>query len=473
MQKLQGKFKNVPRNASLVPCSTSSVLNKGDSLSVQNNGIFESNQKFHKRTCNNTEGNPRKHEPGSVLRVLNVVYVLNKRGLSLMPTCRSTARRLLNSGKAVIVRRYPFTIQLTCVVGETKQKTYVGVDTPYEFMGISVFTDKKVLFASETKLRTDITERLSERRMYRRGRRSRHHWYREPRFDNRKRKDGWLPPSMQQKVDSISKMVNYVSKFLPIDKTNITAKVFVETAKFDIQKIMNPEITKEEYRNGVQKDSYNAREYVLHRDEHTCQYCKKQEKELILVVHHIESRKTGGNRPDNLITLCVKCHEKLHKGKIKLNIKPKDNYKSETCMSIIRKVIIKELKKNFLVEETFGYITKERRIERGIEKSHINDAFVIANGNKQKQCDPYYVEQKRKNNRCLQLNRKGFAPSIRRQRYNLQPKDRVIIKSVEYKVKGIHSRGKYVKVLDKNGKEFNFKCSLVEKCFHVGSFVWK
>ena len=236
---------------------------------------------------------------------------------------------------------------------------------------------------------------------------------------------------------------------------------------------MNPEITEEEYQNGVQKDSYNAREYVLYRDEHTCQYCKKQGEGVILVVHHIESRKTGGNRPNNLMTLCKKCHKDYHSGKIKLDIQIKDNYRPETCMSIIRKELIRELRKNFIVEETFGYITKSKRIERNIEKTHINDAFVIADGNKQKRCDPYYVEQKRKNNRCLQLNRKGFAPSIRRQRYNLQPKDRVIIKGFEYKVKGIHSRGKYVKVLDKNGKEFNFKCSLVEKCFHVGSFVWK
>jgi len=90
MQKLQEKLKNTPRNTSLVPCSVSSGLNKEETLSDQNKVL----------TCNNSEENQQQHRAGSDLRVLNVVYVLNKRNQSLMPTCPSRARRLLKNNKA-------------------------------------------------------------------------------------------------------------------------------------------------------------------------------------------------------------------------------------------------------------------------------------------------------------------------------------------------------------------------------------
>ena len=87
-------------------------------------------------------------------------------------------------------------------------------------------------------------------------------------------------------------------KILPI------SKVIVEVAAFDIQKIMNPTISGVNYQNGVQKDSWNVREYVFYRDGHQCQHCKGKSGEKVLQTHHIESRQTGVDRLDNLITLC-------------------------------------------------------------------------------------------------------------------------------------------------------------------------
>jgi N6-L-threonylcarbamoyladenine synthase len=399
------------------------------------------------------------------LRVLNIVYVLNKRGNALMPTCQSRARRLLKSNKAKVVKIYPFTIQLIITTGETRQDIVLGVDMGSKYIGISAISNKQELFVAEVILRTDIVELLSEKRMYRRGRRNKHHWYRKPRFNNKKKSSGWLAPSIQHKVDSHIRVINKISKLLPI------SKVILETAKFDIQKINDINISGKEYQNGVQKDFWNIREYVLYRDNHTCQHCKKEN--LILNVHHIVTRKKGGDRPDNLITLCEKCHNKFHKGKIKLDIKIKNNFKSQTCMSIIRKFIIDKLKKNYVVEETYGYLTKAKRIENKIEKSHINDAFVIANGNKQIRINSYLISQKRKNNRCLQTNRKGFAPSIRRKRYNIQPLDVVKIKDVNYIVKGMFNKGEYVRVVNSNIKVFNFKIGLIEKYFNRGTLIWK
>jgi N6-L-threonylcarbamoyladenine synthase len=104
--------------------------------------------------------------------------------------------------------------------------------------------------------------------------------------------------------------VKEVHKILPI------SKVIVETAAFDIQKIKKPNITGTEYQQGDQFDFWNTREYVLFRDNHECQHCNDKSGDKVLGVHHLESRKTGGDSPDNLITLCETCHTKYHQRKI-------------------------------------------------------------------------------------------------------------------------------------------------------------
>jgi N6-L-threonylcarbamoyladenine synthase len=381
-----------------------------------------------------------------------------------MPTCQSRARRLLSSGQAIVVKRYPFTIRLTVATGETKQEVVLGIDIGYQKVGISAISNKQELFSAEITLRNNIVKLNSERRMYRRNRRSKHCWYRKSRFNNKEKSTGWLAPSIQHKVNSHIRIIDKISCLVPI------SKVIVETAKFDIQKINNPEIQGKEYQEGVQKDFDNVREYVLYRDNHICQYCKKNN--VILRVHHIVSRQTGGDRPDNLITLCEKCHKKYHDGKIKLNVKIQNNFKSETCMSMIRKAIISELRKKYNVEETFGYITKRKRIENQIEKSHINDAFIIANGNKQERIEGFFTEQKRRNNRSLQLNRKGFAPSIRKQRYVYQPKDLVKINKELFEVVGTHCYGKNV-IIKNHKKKLDLSSKKINWFYHVGGFVFK
>jgi len=462
MQTLQEELKNTLRDTSLVPSTTVSSGLKREEIPSDQNGVINP-----KLTCNHSEENHREHRPGSNPRVLNIVYVLNKRGQPLMPSCQSRARRLLKNNQAKVVKQLPFTIQLVIPTGEVKQEILVlGEDTGSQWVGISAVSDKHELFAAEVYLRDNIVKLISERRTYRRSKRSRHHRYREARFNNRKKEEGWIPPSIQHKVNSHKMIVDKVAKFLPI------TSVKGETAKFDIQRINNPEISGEEYQNGVQKDFLNAREYVLYRDNHTCQHCKSEKNGLKLIVHHIISRQTGGDRPDNLITLCEKCHKKLHEGKIKLNVKVKKNFRPETCMSIIRPRILSELRKDYLTDETLGYITKSIRKELGLEKSHVNDAFVIAGGTNQSRCGIYYIEQKRRNNRGFQMNIKGRAISIRKTRYKIQPSDFVKVRGKEYIVKGMFNKGSYVKVEDEKKKIFNFKIGLVESYFNRGTWLW-
>jgi hypothetical protein len=192
------------------------------------------------------------------LRV-SVVYVLNMRGQPLMPTTPRKAKKLLKEDKAKVVKRTPFIIQLKYATGENRQPITLGVDSGYENIGLSAKTNKKELYSTEVKLRTDIVKLNSERKHYRRARMNRKTWYRQARFLNRKKPDGWLAPSIQHKLDSHIKLIENVKKLLPITRIDI------EVAAFDIQKIKNPEISGNEYQNGVQKDSWNVREYVLHR----------------------------------------------------------------------------------------------------------------------------------------------------------------------------------------------------------------
>lgn len=153
------------------------------------------------------------------------------------------------------------------------------------------------MFEAEVALRTDIVDLLATRRSYRSSRRNRKTRYRKARFLNRKRPDGWLAPSVQNKVDTHLKVINLVSNILPIKN------IVIEVAQFDIQKIKNPDIEGVGYQGGEQLGFWNVREYVFFRDKHTCQFCKGKSKDKILNVHHIRSRKTYGDRPNNLITL--------------------------------------------------------------------------------------------------------------------------------------------------------------------------
>ena len=377
----------------------------------------------------------------TLLKEVNVmlVYVLSKNGKPLMPTNSANARILLKSGKAKVVKKTPFTIQLCYSSNNYKQPITLGVDTGYKHVGLSVVSDTKELFNSEVELRTDIVKLLSERKMYRRNRRNRL-WYRESRFLNRikSKKAGWLAPSLEHKLNEHIKAINFVKSILPV--TDIT----VEAAAFDIQKIKDPNIQGTGYQNGVQKDFWNVREYVLYRDGHICQHCGKSN--TILNVHHIESRQTGGNSPDNLITLCEKCHKAYHNGKIQLSVKKYKTFKAETAMSILRWKIVDKLKElGNTVNVTYGYITKSIRIALKLDKNHNNDAFCIAGGNWQERTDTYFIKFIRECNRSLfKANLlKGGKRKVNtiRQAFGFHRFDKVLYGKIECFIHGLRSSG--------------------------------
>ena len=320
-----------------------------------------------------------------------MVYVINKEGQALMPTERfGKVRRLLKNGFAHVVCRIPFTIQLDYETINFVQPISLGVDAGSKYIGISATTSEKELYAADVELRNDIVEKLSTRREQRRTRRYRLR-YRKSRFNNRvsSKRKGWLAPSIENKIQTHLTVIEKIHKFLPI--TNIV----VETASFDIQKIKNPSISSKEYRQGEQFDFFNVREYVLFRDKHTCQYCKGKSKDNVLNLHHIESRKTGGNAPNNLITLCETCHKKYHKGEIQLKIKRGKTFRDAAFMGIMRWTFYDRLKSMYPnVSMTFGYITKNTRILNNLSKEHYVDARCIS-GNPQAKPLEYYFYQKK------------------------------------------------------------------------------
>jgi hypothetical protein len=176
---------------------------------------------------------------------------------------------------------------------------------------------------------------------------------------------------MRSKTFVHQREILFVKSILPI------TRLVIETASFDIHKIVNPSVTGQEYQEGRQKDFYNVKQFVLCRDNHTCQKCFGKKRDPLLHVHHIIFRSDGGtNSPDNLITLCKTCHDNLHLHKdakqqsLKLQMQ-----KRHTTDAVQVSTIGAYLKKNLFFEETFGYETKYKRELLGLAKKHYIDAI--------------------------------------------------------------------------------------------------
>lgn len=319
-----------------------------------------------------------------------MVYVLSIDKKPLMPCKEAKARKLLRDKRAKIVNYTPFTIELTFECENHVQPITLGVDAGSKVIGLSATTMAKELYSSEVVLRNDIVKLLAVRRQNRRTRRNRLR-YRKARFNNRvsRKKKGWLAPSIDHKIKTHMTAIANIYKILPI------SRIVVEVASFDIQKIKNPDVKGKGYQKGDQLGFWNVREYVLFRDGHKCQHCKGKSRDKILEVHHIESRKTGGNSPGNLITLCRTCHKDYHHGKIELKCKRGQVFKDATFMGIMRWSFYNRLKELYTdVSITYGYITKNARITHGLPKEHRVDARCISGNPLAKPLDFYYYQKK-------------------------------------------------------------------------------
>ena len=163
-----------------------------------------------------------------------------------------------------------------------------------------------VMWAAELEHRGYVIKKaLAKRRALRSSRRNRKTRYRACRFNNRRRPKGWLPPSLQSRIENTLTWVNRLRRLAPIDSSSM------ELVKFDTQLMQSPEISGIEYQQG-ELQGYEVREYLLEKFGRQCAYCG--EKEVPLQVEHVIPKHPvhgpmGTNRISNLTLACEVCNQ--------------------------------------------------------------------------------------------------------------------------------------------------------------------
>ncbi|EGL98191.1 RNA-guided endonuclease IscB [Ligilactobacillus salivarius] len=336
----------------------------------------------------------------SKIKKVDYIYVVDSNGTPLMPTSRlGMVRRWLKTGQAKWYGNSRNTIQFVRPVTTNTQDLTLGVDAGFH-LGLSVVGNNREYYVSES-LRKSEKDRITSRRESRRTRRNRLR-YRKARFDNRRHKDGWLAPSIQHRLDFTIKEIKRLYTFLPI--TNLV----VEVTPFDNQKLLNPNIKGWQYQKGKMYGFKTIKDYLLARDNYRDALDGKQYPASQLRVHHLVQRKDGGsNQPDNLVLLSDINHNQANHNngilaKLRENRQKMLDYRGAYFMSILAARL-----SDYFDEYTTtqGYLTANLRQKYEIEKSHLNDAFVIAGGTDTTfRTNNIYSRQKlRNNNRVLQL----------------------------------------------------------------------
>jgi len=324
-----------------------------------------------------------------------LVFVSNQNGEALMPCSNRKARLLIKDKKAKIVKHKPFTIQLLYGSSGYKQETKLGIDVGSKHIGIAVTSDNKVLMKGQIDLRQDVRQLLETRKILRRARRNRKTRYRESRFLNRTRKENWLPPSIQSRIDNTIMWINKLYSLLP------KCKLIIEVGKFDIQKIENPSIEGKGYQQGTMYEYRNRIAYLIAREKGICQFCGEPYKKGDgWRLHHIWGREK--NKSQDWALLHESCHKELHEQELekKLRKQKSKSYKESTFMNIIRKRLFNIYPDAYF---TYGNITFQDRCNLNLEKSHINDAIAIT-GIKTIKENPnslFFINQLRKKKRSL------------------------------------------------------------------------
>ena len=388
-----------------------------------------------------------------------MVYVISQENKPLMPCNNVIARLLLKQGKAKVKKREPFMIKLTYETTNYTQNLILGVDTGSGTIGTAVAKKNgDIVYMSEVSVRNDITDKMTKRAKYRRNRRSRKTRYRKAKWLNRANsiRNDRFSPTMQSKLHSHVKEIEYIKSILPI-----TELVF-ETGQFDTHLMKNPSLSNSKikhwgYQRGTNYGFENTKAMVLNRDNYTCQNCKGKHKDSKLEVHHIVFRSQGGSdEENNLITLCHTCHKDLHSGKIspKLSGKTKGNLKYATQMNSIRKQLFR-LYPNSI--ETFGYVTKANRLNLGVDKKHYYDACTIAMQGK-----PFIVKSNLYKKKCVSDGDFQKTKGIRSEQPIITDKicgfrkfDKVRYFGKDYFIKGRMSTG-YAILMDIDGNKIDF-----------------
>ena len=321
-------------------------------------------------------------ESGESIFTMQRVLVVDTNKQSLMPTQPARARKLLSAGKAAVYRRYPFTIILKCAIDDPQlQGVELKVDPGSRATGIALVADfkrgRRAVFAANLVHRGQaIKKNLGQRRSVRRSRRNRKCRYRPPRFLNRTKPKGWLPPSLKSRVDNVQVWARRLIGHVPV------TSIEVETVRFDTQKLENPEISGVEYQQGTLL-GYEIREYLLEKWGRECAYCGAAD--LPLEIEHIIPKSRGGsNRVSNLTLSCNDCNQKKNSqtavefGYPGIQAQAKQPLKDAAAVNAIRYAVGNVLKVFGLpVGFWSGGRTKKNRILQDYPKDHWLDAVCV------------------------------------------------------------------------------------------------
>ncbi|MBV8265611.1 MAG: RRXRR domain-containing protein [Planctomycetaceae bacterium] len=315
------------------------------------------------------------------------VFVIDKRKKPLMPCSEKRARQLLERRRAVVHRMYPFTIRLKDRVGGEVQPVRIKLDPGSKVTGLAVVretdTGQHVLCLAEIAHRGHtVAKHMESRSGYRRRRRGANLRYRAPRFDNRRRPEGWLTPSMRSRVGNILTWVARLRRWIPV------AALSQELVKFDLQKLENPEISGAAYQRGTLA-GYELREYLLEKFQRTCAYCGKAD--VPLQVEHIHPKSRGGSdRVSNLTLACAPCNRRKGNTPVEEFLKSRPGVlerilkqakaplKDATAVNATRWELDRRLQATGLpVATASGGRTKWNRSRLEIPKTHALDAACV------------------------------------------------------------------------------------------------
>jgi 5-methylcytosine-specific restriction endonuclease McrA len=314
------------------------------------------------------------------------VFVVDANRKPLTPLHPGRARLLLTQKKAAVFRRYPFTIILKTMPEHPEAHPLrLKIDPGSQTTGLALINDAtgEVVFAAELRHRGQaIKHAMDQRRAVRRSRRQRKMRYRKPRFANRKRKSGWLPPSVESRMANIITWVQRLSKLAPITALS------QELVKFDLQQMEKPEISGVQYQQGTLA-GYEVRHYLLEKWERACSYCGI--KGVPLQVEHIQAKANGGtDRVSNLCLACEKCNTAKGKQDIRVFLAKQPErlarilaqarapLKDAAAVNMSGFALLRRLGILGLpVECGSGGLTKFNRTVRGLSKAHWIDAACV------------------------------------------------------------------------------------------------
>ena len=381
------------------------------------------------------------------------VFVVDKNLKPCDPVNSAVARILLREKKATVYKRFPFVIKLKVISNIEPQGLQLKIDPGSKVTGLAIVNQGtgEIIFGAELEHRGWLVKkRLKTRHLARRFRRYQKIRFRQQRYLNKTKPKGWLPPSLMSRIYNIETWTNRLKSY------SFIVGISLEYCKFDMQKMMNSNITQREYKRG-ELFGFEVREYLLQKYNWTCIYCGA--KGVPLQVEHVIPKSKGGtNRVSNLVIACEKCNRKKGSYTIEYflrdNINLLNNIKAGCKLSLTDASAINSTKVELLrklqrtelpVELSTGVVTSYNRHKQGLTKTHWIDAACVGNNTPvltNIELNPLIIKACGHGNRRMSMfDKYGFPKrfySREKMRYGFQTGDIVKINIIKGKNLGQH-----------------------------------